>query len=47
MKTTTKTALPVIDIQKDYFPGGKLPLENPEIAAANAYPRLPYFRERG
>jgi nicotinamidase-related amidase len=31
-----KTAVLVIDIQKFYFPGGSLPLVDPEKAAANA-----------
>lgn len=42
-----KTALLVIDIQKDYFPGGKMPLVNPEAAARNAYTLLQCFREHG
>jgi len=42
-----KTALLVIDIQKDYFPGGKYPLVNPEAAAKNAYMLLQCFREHG
>jgi len=40
-----KTALLIIDIQKDYFPGGKFPLVNPEDAAKNAYMLLQCFRE--
>jgi nicotinamidase-related amidase len=40
-----KTALLVIDIQRDYFPGGKFPLVNPENAAKNAYMLLQCFRE--
>ena len=40
-----KTALLVIDIQKDYFPGGKFPLVNPEDAAKKAYELLQCFRE--
>jgi nicotinamidase-related amidase len=40
-----KTALLVIDIQKDYFPGGKFPLVNPEEAAKKAYELLQCFRE--
>ncbi|HPT22661.1 MAG TPA: cysteine hydrolase family protein [Bacteroidales bacterium] len=32
----SKTAVLVIDIQKFYFPGGSLPLVEPEKAAANA-----------
>jgi nicotinamidase-related amidase len=39
------TALLVIDIQKDYFPGGKFPLVNPEAAAKKAYELLQCFRE--
>jgi nicotinamidase-related amidase len=42
-----KTALLVIDIQNDYFPGGKYPLVNPEAAARNAYILLQCFREHG
>lgn len=42
-----KTALLVIDIQKDYFPGGKFPLVNPEKAAKNASMLLQCFREHG
>lgn len=42
-----KTALLVIDIQKDYFTGGKMPLVNPEAAAKNAYTLLQCFREHG
>ncbi len=41
------TALIIIDIQKDYFPGGKYPLVNPESAAQNAYMLLQCFREHG
>ena len=42
-----KTALLVIDIQKDYFHGGKYPLVNPEEAAKKAYMLLQCFREHG
>jgi nicotinamidase-related amidase len=42
-----KTALLVIDIQKDYFEGGKYPLVNPLEAAKNAYQLLQCFREHG
>jgi nicotinamidase-related amidase len=42
-----KTALLVIDIQKDYFPGGKHPLVNPLEAAQKAYMILQCFRESG
>jgi len=40
-----KTALLVVDIQKDYFPGGKYPLVEPEAAAQKAYELLQCFRE--
>lgn len=40
-----KTALLVIDIQNDYFPGGKFPLVNPESAAKKANELLQCFRE--
>jgi nicotinamidase-related amidase len=40
-----KTALLIIDIQKDYFPGGKYPLVNPLEAANKAYVLLQCFRE--
>ena len=42
-----KTALIIIDVQKDYFPGGKYPLVNPLEAAQKAYMLLQCFRERG
>ena len=42
-----QTALILIDIQKDYFPGGKYPLVNPEEAAKKAYMLLQCFREHG
>ena len=42
-----KTALLVIDIQNDYFPGGKYPLVNPLEAAQKAYMILQCFREQG
>jgi nicotinamidase-related amidase len=42
-----KTALLVIDIQKDYFPGGKYPLVNSLEAAQKAYMILQCFRESG
>lgn len=45
--TYMKTALLVIDIQKDHFPGGKLPLVNPLEAAQKAYMLLQCFREQG
>jgi nicotinamidase-related amidase len=42
-----KTALLLIDIQKDYFPGGKMELANPLEAAKKAYSILQCFREHG
>ncbi|MEP6896175.1 MAG: cysteine hydrolase family protein [Chloroflexota bacterium] len=42
-----KTALLVIDIQNDYFEGGKYPLVNPLEAAKKAYMLLQCFREHG
>ncbi len=38
------TALVIIDIQEFYFPGGSLPLINPEPAARKASELLSYFR---
>jgi len=40
------TALVIIDIQEFYFPGGKVPLSQPEAAAANARRLLDVFRAR-
>ena len=40
-----KTALLIIDIQNDYFPGGKSELVNPLDAAKKAYQLLLCFRE--
>jgi len=42
-----KNALLVIDIQKDYFEGGKYPLVEPLAAAQKAYMILQCFREHG
>ncbi len=42
-----KTALLLIDIQKDYFPGGRMPLVEPLAAAQKAYALLQCFREHG
>jgi len=42
-----KTALLIIDIQNDYFTGGKYPLVNPLEAAQKAYMILQCFREQG
>ena len=39
-----KTALLLIDIQNDYFPGGKMVLEGTGQASANAAALLSTFR---
>ena len=39
-----KTALVVIDVQEFYFPGGAMPLDNPEAAAGNCKRLLEKFR---
>mgnify|MGYP003325889735 CR=1 FL=1 len=41
-----KTALVLVDIQNDYFPGGKWELVGMDIAAFNAVRLLTAFRER-
>jgi nicotinamidase-related amidase len=40
-----KTALILIDIQNDYFPGGKMELEGPLLAAKQAHELLQCFRD--
>lgn len=45
-ENATKTALLLIDIQYFYFPGGRLPLMNPEEASLNARKILIRFREK-
>lgn len=40
-------ALVLIDIQRDYFPGGAMPLHEPEAAAAKAGQVLEAFRASG
>ncbi len=42
-----KTALVIVDIQNDYFPGGAFELEGTESAATNAAGILAAFREKG
>lgn len=42
-----KTALLLIDIQNDYFPGGNGELKNPLKAAGEARRLLDFFRQRG
>lgn len=41
------TALLIIDIQNDYFPGGKHPLYGSEEAGENAHQVLQYTRKKG
>lgn len=43
-KAAGKTALLVIDVQQFYFPGGFLPLENPEAASLNCKRLIEKFR---
>jgi nicotinamidase-related amidase len=40
-------ALVIVDIQRDYFPGGKMPLHEPEAAANKAGQVLEAFRAAG
>jgi nicotinamidase-related amidase len=42
-----RTPLVIVDIQNDYFPDGKMPLEGVEAASINASRLLSRFRERG
>lgn len=42
-----KRALVVIDLQNEYLPSGKLPLEGVNDAISNAATVIAYFRERG
>jgi nicotinamidase-related amidase len=42
-----KTALLVIDIQNDYFPGGKFELDQPLEAAENAFKVIETFHSKG
>jgi nicotinamidase-related amidase len=42
-----RTALLIIDVQDFYFPGGKVQLENPEMAGMNAGLLLDQFRKHG
>jgi len=39
-----KTALLIVDIQEFYFPGGRMQLQNPELAGMNAGLLLDHFR---
>lgn len=46
MKEEDKTALLLIDIQNDYFPGGKMELDGAETAARQAAKLLQCWRDR-
>src|SRR5688572_23807327 len=46
LKQDERSALLIIDIQNDYFPGGKMELEGAEAAAAHASSVLKKFREQ-
>ena len=41
-----QTALLIVDLQNDYFPGGRWELSNTEAAAAQAAAMLDHFREQ-
>ena len=41
-----KTALLIVDVQEFYFPGGRMQLENPELAGMNAGLLLDHFRNK-
>lgn len=45
--TTMSTALLLIDIQNDYFPGGKMPLDGSLEASQQARAAISAFRQRG
>jgi nicotinamidase-related amidase len=45
-KNMSKTALLLIDVQNDYFPGGLFPLEGMEAAAAQSAKLLAVFRNK-
>ncbi|WP_228435826.1 cysteine hydrolase family protein [Chryseobacterium pennipullorum] len=44
-RTMENTALLIIDVQNDYFPGGKMALEKAEQAGENTKKILEYFRK--
>ena len=44
LRQDERSALLIIDIQNDYFPGGKMALEGADAAAANAARALAHFR---
>ena len=43
----SNTALLIVDLQNDYFPGGKWELKDTESAATNAATLLSHFRQKG
>jgi nicotinamidase-related amidase len=45
-ENTPQTALLLIDIQNFYFPGGRMPLMNPEGSSLNARKLLKLFRDK-
>jgi nicotinamidase-related amidase len=45
--TKQETALLIIDVQKDYFPGGRMELEGGEAAAGQIAGLLAHFRKSG
>lgn len=45
-RTMENTALLIIDVQNDYFNGGKMPLEGAEQAGKNVQQMLEYFRKK-
>ncbi len=47
MKLSNDTALLIIDMQNEYFEGGKMPLSGINEAASNAEELLKFFRENG
>jgi nicotinamidase-related amidase len=46
MPATTRRALLVVDIQNDYFPGGKMELEGTEAASLRAAELIAAFRDQ-
>lgn len=41
-----KSALLIIDVQNDYFPGGKMALHEPEQALAKITELLQFYRQQ-
>ena len=44
MLNTDAAVLLIVDVQEFYFPGGRMQLENPELAGMNAGLLLDHFR---